>query len=82
MQDRHNCFTKHCISQKEMLCSEGKIEILTQISFTWTAVQQLGALIEHHVSGLHDDVVFVILVVQNQQRPVLVHVLYRARTQK
>ena len=42
---------------------------------TRSAVEQLGGLIQDHVSCLHDDIVFVILVVQNQKRPILVDFL-------
>jgi hypothetical protein len=38
-------------------------------------VQQLSGLIEHHVPRLHDQVDLVVRMVQDEQGPVLVHVL-------
>ena len=38
-------------------------------------MEQLRGLVQHHVAGLHDYIVLVLLVVQDQQRPVLLHLL-------
>ena len=42
---------------------------------TWSAVQQLGGLIEQHVSGSHEHALLSVVVIQDDQRPVALHVL-------
>jgi hypothetical protein len=35
----------------------------------WSAVKQLGRLVQHHISGLHVNEVLVVVVIEDEQRP-------------